>query len=91
MQITNWTRDDLIGKPRKNKVSLRDHYIDLERKDLEDPVINIAAGLRWIAYKYSSIPKNSLKNLHNTLKNYYDWNLGDEYANSIIDLYNSSF
>jgi hypothetical protein len=90
MQITNWTRDDLIGKSRKNIISIRDHYIDLDRKDLEDPVINIAAGIRWLSYKYSSIPKKAQKNLFNTLKNYYDWNLGDNYANSIINLYNIS-
>ena len=40
-------------------MSLRDYYIDLERKDLEDPVISIAAGIRWISYKYSSLPKSA--------------------------------
>ena len=35
MQITNTTRQDLRGETRNNTMSLRDYYIDLDRKDLE--------------------------------------------------------
>jgi hypothetical protein len=79
MQITNWTRNDLKGVRRKGKMSLQDHYLDLERKDLEDPVISIAAGVRWLAYKHSSIPKKE-RNLFNVIRAYNDWKKGELYA-----------
>lgn len=82
MQITNTTRKDA-----KN---INDGILDLERKDLEDPVINIAMGVRWISYKYSCIGKGVKKDLLNTIKYYYDKHKGDEYAQKVINLYNLS-
>ncbi|MFZ4712168.1 MAG: lytic transglycosylase domain-containing protein [Bacteriovoracaceae bacterium] len=81
MQITDTTRKDA-----KN---LRDEVIDLERKDLEDAVISIAMGIRWISYKYSSIPKKSDKNLFNTLRAYNDWQKGAPYAEKILAVYHA--
>ncbi len=89
MQITNWTRNDLKGVRRKGKMSLQNHCFDLERKDLEDPVISIAAGIRWLTYKYSSIPK-SKRTLFNVIRASNDWDKGESYAKEVIDLYNSS-
>lgn len=82
MQITDTTRADA-----KN---LRDNIIDLERSDLEDPVASIAMGIRWISYKYTSIPKESEKNLFNTLRAYNDWQKGIPYAEKILSLYRAS-
>ena len=82
MQITDTTRRDA-----KN---LRDEVVDLERKDLEDAVINVAMGIRWISYKYSSIPKKSDKNLFNTLRAYNDWQKGIPYAEKILSLHRAS-
>lgn len=82
MQITDTTRKDA-----KN---LKDDVIDLERKDLEDAVISIAMGIRWISYKYSSIPKKADKNLFNTLRAYNDWQKGIPYAKKILALYRTS-
>lgn len=82
MQITNKTRKDILN--------INDGILDLERKDLEDPVINIAMGIRWISYKYSSIGKGVKKDLYNTIKYYYDKRKGDEYAHKILNLYNLS-
>lgn len=89
MQITNWTRNDLKGVRRKGKMSLQNHYLDLERQDLEDPVISIAAGIRWLCYKFSSIPKKK-RNLFNVIRAYNDWKKGEPYAKEVIDLYNAS-
>jgi len=89
MQITNWTRNDLKGVRRKGKMSLQNHYLDLERQDLEDPVISIAAGIRWLSYKFSSIPKKK-RNLINVIRAYNDWKKGEPYAKEVIDLYNAS-
>jgi hypothetical protein len=82
MQITDTTRADA-----KN---LRDNIIDLERSDLEDPVVSIAMGIRWISYKYTSIPRKSEKNLFNTLRAYNDWQKGIPYAEKILSLYRAS-
>lgn len=90
MQITNTTRQDLRGETRNNTMSLRDYYVDLDRKDLEDPIISIAAGIRWISYKYSSLPKSAKKDTFNTFRNYYRYRDGKEYAQKIFDMYNNS-
>ena len=82
MQITDTTRRDV-----KN---INDGILDLERKDLEDPVINIAMGIRWISYKYASIGKGVKKDLFNTIKYYYDKKKGDHYAHKVLNLYNLS-
>ena len=82
MQITDKTRFDV-----KN---LRDKVVDLERRDLEDPVISIAMGIRWISYKYETIPKKAQKNLFNTLRGYYNWQQGASYAEKILSLYRDS-
>ncbi|MDH4468539.1 MAG: transglycosylase SLT domain-containing protein [Bacteriovoracaceae bacterium] len=82
MQITNTTRRDA-----KN---INDGILDLERKDLEDPVINISMGVRWLSYKFSSIEKGEKKDLFNTLKYYYDKHKGDDYANKVLKLYHVS-
>ena len=59
MQVTDKTRGDVIN--------FKDNVLDLERADLEDPVISIAMGIRWLSYKYSAIPKNNDKNLFNIM------------------------
>ena len=82
MQVTDKTRSDV-----KN---FNDNVLDLERSDLEDPIISIAMGIRWLSYKYSAIPKNNDKNLFNTLRGYYDWQKGIPYAKKVLDLYNKS-
>jgi hypothetical protein len=55
MQVTGTTRDDLKGKRKKDHVLLRDYYLDLEKEDLADAVVSIAAGIRWLSYKFTSI------------------------------------
>lgn len=47
MQITNETRK-ILGD---EKGELRDHYLTLTKKDLNDPSNNICAGIRWLHRK----------------------------------------
>ena len=82
MQITNRTRRDT-----KN---LNDGIVDLERKDLEDPVISIAMGIRWFSYKFSCIPRKETKNIFNAVRGYYHWDDGEEYAKKIMAMYHAS-
>ncbi len=54
MQITNATRkilDDPTGE-------IKDHYITATREDLNDPSINICAGIRWLFRKKAWASKN---------------------------------
>lgn len=46
MQLTNETRK-LLNNPKE----LKDHYLDVTKEDLNDPVINICAGVRWLFRK----------------------------------------
>ena len=82
MQITDTSRKDVKH--------INDGLLDLERKDLEDPVINIAMGIRWLSYKFTCIEKSQRKDLFNTIKYYYDKRKGDEYAHKVLNLYNLS-
>ena len=47
MQITNDTRK-IFGDPLGE---LKDHFLTLTKKDLNDPGVNICAGVRWIFHK----------------------------------------
>jgi hypothetical protein len=89
MQVTGTTRDDLKGKRKKDHVLLRDFYLDLEKEDLADAVVSIAAGIRWLSYKFTSI-RNKQKNSFNMFRNYNSWTEGEPYAKKIMALYNSS-
>lgn len=82
MQITDTTRKDA-----KN---LNDGIVDIERRDLEDPVVNIAVGIRWLSYKLTIIPKKEKKNLFNALRGYYHWRDGEPYAKKVMALYHAS-
>lgn len=92
MQITNQTRRILAGIPNKDGFrELSSEYLVLNQQEVFDPVLNIAAGIRWLLHKYSKIPKKAEKNIHNTLKNYYSWiKEGDDYASNIEKLYKKS-
>lgn len=47
MQITNGSRK-ILGD---EKGELRDHFIAVTRKELNDPSVNISAGVRWLFHK----------------------------------------
>ena len=91
MQITNQTREGLNGKSKKSQHALRDSFLDLDMVGLTDPVINIAAGIRWLNYKYMNPRRKFPKNLFNMLRGYYDWhNGGEAYAHKVLNLYTAS-
>ena len=92
MQITDQTRRILGGIPDgKGYREMPSHYIQLSRADLEDPVISIGAGTRWLFYKYTKIPKRAKKTLSNTIKNYHSWDdAGEAYMRKVEALYQKS-
>jgi|694.fasta_scaffold98426_4 hypothetical protein len=55
LQITNDTRK-ILGD---EKGELKDHYLTLTREDLNDPNLNICAGIRWL-FRKAEIASNLL-------------------------------
>lgn len=47
MQVTDWTAEIL----KDEKGELPDHLVNVNQKDLYDPNLNIAAGIRWLFRK----------------------------------------
>lgn len=93
MQILQSTLYRLEGIPENKIIELQGNFLQLKLKDLTDPVINIAAGIRWLSHKYYLLLKSKTKkqDLHSTIKSYHQWNeLGDKYADEVFKLYNDS-
>lgn len=91
MQITNQTREILSGRLRNGYRELESNYLEISKADVQDPIVAVAAGTRWISHKYSMIPKRAPKSLHNSIKNYHSWDKeGENYAKSVEDLYRKS-
>ena len=58
MQVLNGSRRAMNGEPIKGYREIRKNLLILHSSDdLFDPVVNIAAGVRWLAHKYAPIPK----------------------------------
>ncbi|MCT4642024.1 MAG: transglycosylase SLT domain-containing protein [Bacteriovoracaceae bacterium] len=88
MQVVNKTRNDLRN-PKEKSVS--PDFLSVTRKDLEDPVLNIAVGVRWLRVKYFAYKRKKGNHTYNMVKGYYSFNKsGDEYAKKVFDLYNKS-
>lgn len=92
MQLTDETRRVLSGRvDKKGYRELRSDYFEISKSDVQDPIVAVAAGTRWLAHKYSMIPKRAEKTLHNTIKNYHSWDKqGEAYAKKVEELYRKS-
>ena len=92
MQITDQARRILAGIPDSDGYrEMRSDYLRVDKKEIEDPLINIAAGTRWFLHKYSTIPRKAGRSVHNAIKNYYGWNKdGEKYAQKVENLYEKS-
>ena len=90
MQIVDTTRKSLSGR---TKSSVTMEYIAVNRKGLEDPVVNISVGVRWLVVKYFNVKRKKDNPIHNTIKAYYGSKNEEEnkkYLNNVLNLYNSS-
>ena len=92
MQLLSDTLRIMAGEPDEAGFrELKKNCLNLTSGDLFDPVLNVAAGIRWLAHKYSQIPKGNPKSFRNMIKNYNGWNKGgDEYAKEIYSRYEKS-
>jgi len=90
LQIVDKSRNAL-AKKIDSSVSME--YIKAERKDLEDPVVNIAVGTRWLVVKYFLLKRNKKGNIHNLIKAYYgnkSEKENDKYLKAVLKYYNTS-
>lgn len=91
MQVLATARSALKGTKNTRNNEVRDNYISVSEKQLENPVINIAVGTRWIGHKYFLMRNHKEKSLRKTLRNYHSKDEeGDVYAEKIIKLYEKS-
>ncbi|MBP5296290.1 MAG: lytic transglycosylase domain-containing protein [Bacteriovoracaceae bacterium] len=89
MQLLRSTQSFLDGSGSNE---IEDHLIQLNPEQLTDPVVNIAAGIRWLGHKCQLI-KNKKQKLtaKNAIKWYHQANKeGDRYADKVLALYEKS-
>jgi hypothetical protein len=92
MQLTSQARRVLAGIPGANGWrETKSNLVSVTEEDISDPIANIGLGIRWLAHKYSQIPKSAEQNVKSMLKSYHSWDeAGTEYAKKILDLYEKS-
>ena len=94
MQLLAPTLQRLKGIKADNYREVDRHYVSITKKERSDPVLNIAAGIRWLSHKYEQllkIKKIKDKGLKSSIKYYHSWSsAGEEYAEKILKLYKES-
>lgn len=91
MQILSTSLQHLKGVRKNNWREVRDNYLRISRKELEDPVVNIAAGIRWLGHKYFLRRNLSKKGIRITIRDYHSrTKAGEAYADKILKLYRLS-
>ena len=91
MQILKGARNSLTGTSDVKNNEVKDHHVYVTELQLEDPIINIAVGTRWLAHKFYLIRNHKDKSLNKTLKFYHsNDDAGEEYAKKILNLYEQS-
>jgi soluble lytic murein transglycosylase-like protein len=89
MQVTNQALRALGGFPNKQKwIEAKDHLIYVQKSDKNDPLVNVALGVRLLSHKFSQIPKRYPKDVRSTLIGYNQWNQkGEKYADEVLFRY----
>ena len=89
-QITNKTRTILDNK----KGELKDHYITVTKKELNDPNTNICAGIRWLFHK-RDLTTSKLGHQASWLETIYDYKgaskASPERAEEIMKIFNNFY
>jgi len=91
MQVLDTARNALRGTSNVKNNEVRSNYIDVTAEQIEDPVVNIAVGIRCLAHKFFLLRNQKNKSLKKVLRNYYSkTSEGDKYSEKILDLYEKS-
>lgn len=90
MQIVDKSRAALSGRIES---SVTMEYIVVTREDLEDPVINIAVGTRWLIVKFFLLKKKDRENINKLIKYYYghkEESENEKYLKKVLEYYNTA-
>jgi hypothetical protein len=91
MQVLSSARNALQGTNEIKKNEVKSNYVSVSEEQLEDPVVNIAMGTRWLAHKFYLLRNHKDRSLKQVITNYHSADkAGNQYAEKILDLYNGS-
>ena len=91
MQVLKTALMRLKGIEKNNWREVRNNYIRVSSKELEDPVVNIAVGIRWLGHKHYLLRNHSKKGVRETLRDYHSRNkAGEIHADKVLKLYRLS-
>lgn len=91
MQLLKGARSALKGTENVKNNEVRNNYISVSEKQLEDPIVNIAVGVRWFAHKFYLMRNHKDQSLKTVIRNYHSKDkAGAQYAEKILKLYKVS-
>lgn len=91
MQVLKSSIGPLKGRKNKKWREVRNQYVSIAFKELKDPVINIAVGIRWLGHKYFLLRNHKNIGIKEMIRDYHSRDkAGGEYAEKVLGHYNSS-
>lgn len=91
MQVLKTALAPMAGKKRTGWREVRDNYISVTSKELENPIIGIAVGIRWLGHKNFLLRNHKNVNVKKVMRDYHSRDkAGEEYAEKVLKYYNSS-
>ena len=96
LQLTESTLKTLKGNPdKKDYIEVKDYPIYLENNERLDPLVNIAAGIRWLGHKIKTSRRRNSKDIAERIfagvKFYHSWDQGGEiYVQKVYRYYNAT-
>ena len=96
MQLTESTLKTLKGNPdKKGYIEVKNYPIYLEDDERLDPLVNIAASIRWLGHKIKTSCKRNSKDIAERIfagvKFYHSWNQeGEVYVQKVYRYYNAT-
>lgn len=91
MQILKTAIGPLAGRKRKGWREVHDNYIAVTQEELKDPVVNIAAGIRWLGHKNYLLRNHKNVTYKEVIRDYHSRDkAGELYAKKVLKYYNDS-
>ena len=91
MQVLKTALRGLKGVENNNWREVRNNYIRVSSKELEDPVVNIAVGIRWLGHKFYLLRNHNKKGVRETIRDYHSRNkAGEVHADKVLHYYRIS-
>lgn len=91
MQVLKTSLRHLRGVEKNNWREVSNNYIRVSSKELENPVVNIAVGIRWLGHKFYLRRNLSKKGIRITIRDYHSrTKAGEAHADKVLKLYHLS-